>query len=35
MNEFVMVGLHALPTSSISTDEMMDKLDISIHVLCA
>jgi hypothetical protein len=33
MNELVMVGLHALP-ASISTDEMTDKLDISIHVLC-
>ena len=35
MNEFVMVGLHALPTPSISTDDMMDNLEISIHVLCA
>lgn len=32
MNELVMVSLHALP-AFISTDEMTDKLDISIHVL--
>lgn len=33
INELVMVGLHALPTS-ISTDEITDKVDISIHFLC-